>query len=104
MSRRPEYGNRQLKARIDLGAIQTYKDVLHLRNRVVNGDIDLGVIVTPSDHFQSFLPDRTPSVSYAREVRRVTGADNLPILLLEIDHDGPGPALKKKKTNLGPSG
>ena len=78
-----------------------YKDVLHLRSRVVTGDIDLGIIVVPSDRFQSFLPDRTPSVSYAREVLRVTDAESLPILLIEIEHDGPGPALKKKRTNTG---
>lgn len=85
----------QVSARSEL----LYKDVLHLRNRVVTGDIDLGIIVVPSDRFQSFLPDRTPSISYAIEVLRVTDAESLPILLIEIKHDGPGPALKKKRTS-----
>jgi hypothetical protein len=49
----------QVSARSEL----LYKDVLHLKNRIVGGDIDLGIIVVPSDHLQSFLPDRTPSVS-----------------------------------------
>src|SRR5271157_6277892 len=38
-----------------------YKDILHLKNRIIGGDIDLGIIVVPSDRLQSFLPDRTPS-------------------------------------------
>jgi hypothetical protein len=45
-----------------------YKDILHLKSRIVGGDIDLGVIIVPSDHLQSFLPDRTPCFSYAKKV------------------------------------
>jgi hypothetical protein len=77
-----------------------YKDVLHLKNRIVGGDIDLGIIVVPSDHLQSFLPDRTPSVSYAKKVIAEQDADRLPIILIEMEHDGPGPPLPKKITNL----
>jgi hypothetical protein len=85
----------QVSARSEL----LYKDILHLKNRIVNGDIDLGVIVVPSDHLQSFLPDRTPSVSYARKVIVEQDADRLPIVLIEMEHDGPGPPLGKKVTN-----
>jgi hypothetical protein len=42
---------------------------------------------------QRFLPDRTPSSSYAVKVIREQDADRLPIVLIEIEHDGPGPAL-----------
>jgi hypothetical protein len=87
----------QVSARSEL----LYKDILHLRTRISQGDIDLGIIVVPSDRLQSYLPDRTPSISYAKKVIRETDADRLPILLIEIEHDGPGPALKKKVTNLG---
>lgn len=77
-----------------------YKDVLHLRRRIERGDIDLGVIIVPSDGLQRFLPDRTPSSSYAVKVIREQDADRLPIVLIEIEHDGPGPKLAKRKTNL----
>jgi hypothetical protein len=78
-----------------------YKDILHLKTRIVTGDIDLGIIVVPSDRLQSFLPDRTPSVSYAKKVIAEQDADRLPIILIEMEHDGPGPSLGKKITNLG---
>lgn len=77
-----------------------YKDVLHLRKRIERGDIDLGVIIVPNDRLQRFLPDRTPSASYAAKVIKEQDADRLPIILIEIEHDGPGPALTKRKTNL----
>jgi hypothetical protein len=86
----------QISARSEL----LYKDVLHLKSRIVGGDIDLGVIVVPSDHLQSFLPDRTPSVSYAKKVIAEQDADRLPIILIEMEHDGPGPPLLKRITNL----
>lgn len=86
----------QISARSEL----LYKDVLHLKSRIVGGDIDLGIIVVPSDHLQSFLPDRTPSVSYAKKVIAEQDADRLPIILIEMEHDGPGPPLLKKITNL----
>ena len=54
----------QVSARSEL----LYKDILHLKNRLIGGDIDLGIIVVPSDRLQSFLPDRTPSKSYAEKV------------------------------------
>jgi hypothetical protein len=76
-----------------------YKDVLHLRRRIERGDIDLGVIIVPSDQLQRFLPDRTPSSSYALKVIKEQDADRLPIILIEIEHDGPGPALIKRTTN-----
>jgi hypothetical protein len=79
-----------------------YKDILHLKNRIAGGDIDVGIIVVPSDRLQSFFPDRTPSVSYARKVIDEQDANRLPIVLIEIEHDGPGPPLDKKVTNTSP--
>ncbi len=87
----------QISARSEL----LYKDILHLKTRIVTGDIDLGIIVVPSDRLQSFLPDRTPSVSYAKKVIAEQDADRLPIILIEMEHDRPGPSLGKKITNLG---
>ena len=85
----------QVSARSEL----LYKDILHLKNRIVTGDIDLGIIVVPSDRLQNFLPDRTPSASYARKVIVEQDADRLPIILMEMEHDGPGPSLGKRTTN-----
>jgi hypothetical protein len=65
-------GVEQVPARSEL----LYKDILHLKNRIVTGDIDLGIIVVPSDRLQSFLPDRTPSISYARKVIVEQDADS----------------------------
>jgi len=79
-----------------------YKDILHLRNRVTGADIDLGIIVVPSDQLHSFLPDRTLSKSHAEKGIREQDADRLPIVLIEVEHDGPGEALPKKITNRGP--
>jgi hypothetical protein len=57
-----------VKLQISTWRESLYKDILHLKTRIVTGDIDLGIIVVPSDRLQSFLPDRTPSVSYAKKV------------------------------------
>jgi hypothetical protein len=87
----------QVSARSEL----LYKDILHLKTRIVTGDIDLGIIIVPSDRLQSYLPDRTPCLTYAKKVIAEQDADRLPIILIEMGHDGPGPALGKKVTNMG---
>lgn len=46
----------QVSARSDL----LVRDVVHLRRSIENGDVDVGVIVVPSDLLQIYLPDRTP--------------------------------------------
>jgi hypothetical protein len=86
----------QVSARSEL----LYKDILHLKTRIASGDIDLGIIIVPSDQLQAFLPDRTPSISYAKKVIAEQDADRLPIIVMELEHDGPGPALTKSITNL----
>ena len=77
-----------------------YKDALHLRRRTESGDIDLGVIIVPSDNLRRCLPDRTPSSNYAARAISEMGADCSPIILIEIEHHGPGPAPTKRKTDL----
>jgi hypothetical protein len=85
----------QVSARSEL----LYKDILHVKNRITGGDIDLGIIVVPSDRLHSFLLDRTPS--YAEKVIREQDVDRLPIVLIEVEHDGPGEVLPKRITNRG---
>lgn len=82
---------------------QLTRDLVHLRNSLREGKIDAGVVIVPSDRLQSFLTDRTPSLKDA--IRIFEGefkeAQEYPITIIAIEHDGPGEALPKKKTNLG---
>ena len=65
--------------------------------------IDAGVIVVPSDRFQTFLPDRTPSfrdvVRYIEQ--EFKEAMTFPIIVIAVEHDDVGTALPKKRTHLG---
>lgn len=85
----------QVSARSDL----LIRDVVHLRNSLQAGEIDVGVIVVPDDRLQIFLPDRTPSfkdaVRYIEE--EFKEAMTFPIVLIAIEHDGPGKPLGKQK-------
>lgn len=89
----------QVSSRSDL----IIRDIVHLRNNLQSGDIDVGVIVVPNERMQTFLPDRTPSfrdaVRYIEE--EFKEATTFPIAVVAIEHDGPGKALPKKKTNTG---
>jgi hypothetical protein len=85
----------QVSARSDL----LIRDIVHLRNSLQEGEIDVGVIVVPDDRLQLFLPDRTPSfkdaVRYIEE--EFKEAMTFPIVVIAIEHDGPGEALGKQK-------
>jgi hypothetical protein len=84
----------QVSARSDL----LVRDIVHLRNSIDDGEIEVGVIVVPSDRLQVFLPDRTPcfrdAIRYIEDEFRE--AMNYPLVILAIEHDGPGPALPKQ--------
>ena len=71
-------------------------DVVHLRNAISGGQIDLGVLVVPSDALSKYLTDRTPCLSDARRHVKDSRSEDYPILLIGIEHDGAGPALKKQ--------
>ena len=79
------------------------RDVVHLRNSLQKAEIDVGIIVVPDDRMQKFLPDRTPAFSDATRYIEVEfkEATTFPIVVLAIEHDGPGKAIPKKTTNLG---
>ncbi len=83
----------QVSSRSDLLAV----DVLHLRNAMTEGRVDVGVIVVPDDALSQFLTDRTPNLRTA--LRHVD--DDMAVQVLAFKHDGPGPALPKMRTNLG---
>ncbi len=86
---------------IQVSGRDVYRDILHLKNRITSGDIDVGVIAVSSDRLQQFLTDRTPNATYTKTVIEEQDADRLPILLIELEHDGPRPCLQKKITNRG---
>lgn len=85
----------QVSARSDL----LIRDIVHLRNSLQEGEIDIGVIVVPDDRLQYFLPDRTPS--YKDALRYIEDefkeAMTFPIIVIAIEHDGPGEPLSKKQ-------
>ena len=89
----------QVSARSDL----LIRDIVHLRNHLQESKIDVGVIVVPSDRLQTFLPDRTPSLRDAVRYieQEFKEATTFPIVLMAVEHDAPGKALPKKKTNIG---
>lgn len=82
----------QFSARSDLVVI----DLIHLRKAVTDGKIDVAVLVVPSDRLGVFLTDRGPKIADAKRHVREARADDLPILLIALEHDGPGPALAKQ--------
>jgi hypothetical protein len=85
----------QVSARSDL----LIRDIVHLRNSIQNGEIEVGVIVVPSNRLQAYLPDRTPSLKDARKYieEEFKEAMTFPIIVMAVEHDGPGEALKKQK-------
>jgi hypothetical protein len=85
----------QVSARSDL----LIRDIVHLRNNLQSGDIDVGVIVVPNDQLSYFLPDRTPCLRDAiRYVEQeFKEAMTFPIVLVAIEHDEQGDPLPKKK-------
>jgi hypothetical protein len=88
----------QFSARSDLLVI----DVIHLRKALVGGAIDLGVLVVPSDRLSVFLTDRGPSIADAKRHVHEARAEDLPLLLIALEHDGPGAALAKQKKRRSP--
>lgn len=85
----------QVSARSDL----LIRDIVHIRNNLQDGIIEVGIIVVPNNTLHVYLPDRTPSLRDALKYIEVefTEAQNYPIIVIAVEHDGPGPALKKQK-------
>lgn len=83
----------QVSARSDL----IIRDLVHLRKNIHDGEIEVGVIVIPSDKMQKFLPDRTPC--YSDAVRYIEDefkeAQDSPLVIVVVEHDGEGEPLPK---------
>ena len=82
----------QFSARSDLLVM----DIIHLRKAITAGEIDVGILVVPTDGLSHFLTDRGPCLSDAKRHVKEARADDLPLLLIALEHDGPGPALAKQ--------
>jgi hypothetical protein len=76
-------------------------DLQRLRDEITGGRIDIGVMVVPSDKLaQSLTNGVARNMDAIRAVERAT-ASYLPLAVLALDHDGPGPALMKRQTRQG---
>ncbi|MDR2175636.1 MAG: hypothetical protein LBO82_06830 [Synergistaceae bacterium] len=75
----------QVSARSDL----LVRDIVHLRNSIQAGEIDVGIVAVPSDRLSYFLPDRCPSfkdaVRYIEE--EFKEAANFPLAVIAVEHD-----------------
>lgn len=86
----------QVSGRSDMLAV----DIMHLKEKLEKGIIDVGVIIVPDDKLSRFLTDRTPNLATA--VKHVEHrAKDLPIRIIAFAHDGAGEPLSKMRTNLG---
>ena len=86
----------QVSGRSDMLAV----DIMHLKEELVRGKIDIGIVAVPDDTLSKFLTDRTPNLATALKHVEHRASD-LPIRVLAFKHDGVGPALEKMRTNLG---
>ena len=88
----------QVSARSDMLVV----DIIHLRKAFVEGKIDAGILVVPSDTLGRFLTDRGPRLSDAKKHVDFARADDLPLLLLALTHDRAGQALPKRYRRTAP--
>ena len=89
----------QVSARSDLLVV----DMIHLTAAFREGRLDAGVVIVPSDKLSRYLTDRSPCFSDAKKHARAARLEDSPLIVLAIEHDGPGPALAKqpKKATRG---
>lgn len=83
----------QVSGRSDLVVV----DLIHLIGTITKGQIDVGVLVVPDDILGNYLADRAPHYSAVARILTVTKAEDYPIIVLAIRHDGSGPALTKQR-------
>lgn len=82
----------QVSARSDLLVM----DMIHLTAAFREGRLDVGVVIVPSDKLSRFLTDRGPCISDAKRHTKAARLEDSPLILLAIEHDGPGEPLKKQ--------
>jgi hypothetical protein len=86
----------QVSARSDLLVV----DMIHLTNAFRDGRLDIGVVIVPSDRLSRFLTDRGPCISDTKRHARQARLEDSPLILLAIEHDGPGKPLAKQAKRI----
>ncbi len=76
----------QVSARSDLLVV----DMIRLTAAFRDGRLDVGVLIVPSDKLSRFLTDRGPCISDAKKHAKVARLEDSPLILLAVEHDGPG--------------
>jgi len=61
-------------------------------------------LVVPSDVLGKFLTDRVAKLSEAKRHIAMARAEEMPFVLMAIEHDGPGDVLKKQSKRATGSG
>lgn len=82
----------QVSGRSDMLSV----DFIHLRHELLQGAIDLAVLVVPSDTLGKYLTDRVAKLSEAKRHITMARAEEMPFVLMAIEHDGAGEALRKQ--------
>jgi len=82
----------QVSARSDLLVM----DMIHLTAAFRDGRLDIGVVIVPSDRLSRFLTDRGPCISDAKRHAKAARLEDSPLILLAMEHDGPGESLAKQ--------
>ena len=78
-------------------------DLVHIRRACAGGEIDVGCLVVPSDRLGPYLTDRGPRLADAKRMVREARVEDLPLILIGIEHDGPGPRLAKQAKRQYPT-
>ncbi len=76
-------------------------DIQYLIDQITAGRVDVGVIAVPSDKLASFLADHVAGYTDALKTIERMYATYLPLGIRALEHDGPGPALVKRRTRQG---
>lgn len=87
----------QVEVQVSARSDSLIRDVIHLRDALEQGELDVGIVVVSSNRLGSFLTDRVPKLSDALRTVKEARAEHLPFLVIAIEHDGPGPRLPKQK-------
>lgn len=82
----------QFSGRSDLIVV----DLIHLRKALTQGTIDVAILIVPSDRLGVFLTDRGPKMADAKRHIHEARADDLSLIVIALEHDGPGPPLAKQ--------
>jgi hypothetical protein len=85
-----------VEVRVSARGHRLVMDMIHLYSAFREGRIDVGLVIVPSDKLGRFLTDRAPCMSDAKRHAHAARLEDWSLVLLAIEHDGPGPPLAKQ--------